>query len=75
MYRSVNVDVDVYMGDFDDSDLVEELESRGYKVIDTAGDKSHSKDELLQMIYQKRRTGVDYQAELDLLISNELGRL
>lgn len=28
--RSVTVDVDVYLDDFDDQDLVEELENRGY---------------------------------------------
>lgn len=32
-YVTVNVDVDVWLGEIDDEDLVAELESRGYRVI------------------------------------------
>lgn len=32
-YVTVNVDVDVWLGEIDDDDLVAELESRGYRVI------------------------------------------
>jgi len=30
----ITIDVDVYMNEFDDQDLVEELESRGYTVLE-----------------------------------------
>jgi len=72
MYRtiSVEVDVDVDLSYFDTEDLVRELESRerGNIATDEAQD-------LLQVIYEKRRTGKDYQSELDLLIFNALGRI
>ena len=32
VYKEVEVDVDVEMNDFDDDDLVEEIEKRGYTV-------------------------------------------
>lgn len=32
-YVTVNVDVDVWLGEIDDDDLVAELESRGYRVV------------------------------------------
>jgi hypothetical protein len=31
-YKNVTVDIDVYLEDFDDEELVEELEERDYKV-------------------------------------------
>ena len=31
--RTVNVDVDVYLEDFEDDELIDELESRGYNVM------------------------------------------
>ena len=33
MSRMTSVTVDVYIDDFDDDDLIEELESRGYKIF------------------------------------------
>jgi hypothetical protein len=67
---SREVDVDVDMEDFDTSELVEELERRGEASI--GGDVS---TQLLQEIWQKRRTGQDYQRDLDELIYNGLGRV
>ena len=31
---TADVDVDIDLGDFDDDDLIEELEDRGYKIFD-----------------------------------------
>lgn len=31
---TVDVDIDIDLGDFDDDDLIEELEDRGYKIFD-----------------------------------------
>lgn len=33
-YVTINTDVDVYLEDFDDKDLIEELRDRGYYVSD-----------------------------------------
>lgn len=64
------VEVDVNLSDFDTDDLIEELESRGSGVMDYGDGK-----EVLMAIYEKRRLGRDYQAELDQLIWLGLGRV
>lgn len=63
------IDVDVDMDDFNDEDIIAEFESRGLGVA--PGDSK----ELLQAIFEKRRTGQDFAQELDQLIYNTLGRL
>ena len=68
MYKEVEVDVD--LGDFDTEDLIEELESRGAGTGEFGDGK-----ELLQVIYENRRLGKDYQTELDQLIWLGLGRV
>jgi hypothetical protein len=70
MYRTVSVDVDVDLSDFDTQDLIAELETRsGARLPQT------DLESLIQVLYEKRRTGLDYQSELDLLIFNTLGRI
>lgn len=69
---SREVDVDVDMDDFDTSELVEELERRGEAGALLGGESPMA---LLQNIYLKRRTGQDYNQELDNLIYESLGRL
>ena len=70
MYRTVSVDVDVDLSDFSTEDLIAELETRsGTRLPQT------DVESLVQLIYEKRRTGLDYQSELDLLIFNTLGRI
>jgi hypothetical protein len=68
MYKEVEVDVD--LGDFETGDLVEELEGRG---VGTGG-FGDGKD-ILMAIYEKRRLGKDYQAELEQLIYLGLGKV
>lgn len=68
MYKEVEVDVD--LGDFDTEDLIDELESRGAGTGEFGDGK-----ELLQVIYENRRLGKDYQTELDQLIWLGLGRV
>ena len=68
MYKEVEVDVD--LSDFDTEDLIEELESRGAGT----GEFGDGKD-ILQVIYEKRRLGRDYQSELEQLIWLGLGRI
>jgi hypothetical protein len=66
MYRTVEVEVDIDLADFDTEDLVEELESRGHSV-DPQG--------LLTRIYEQRKMGHCYERELDDLIWQVLGRM
>jgi hypothetical protein len=66
------VDIDVDMDDFDDNDILEEMERRGLgAAVASPGDNL----ELLQSIFQKRRTGQEFDSELDQLIYNSLGRI
>jgi hypothetical protein len=72
MYKTIytEVEVDVDLADFDTDDLIEELESRGSGTSEFGDGK-----ELLMSIYEKRRLGRDYQAELDQLIWMGLGKV
>ena len=65
------VEVDVSLEDFDDEDLIEELESRG-KGFEIA---SRNGTEIVTQIYEKRRLGKDYQRELDELIYMSIGKV
>jgi hypothetical protein len=69
VYTEVEVDVD--LDDFDDQDLIDELERRGLG-FDVAG---QSPTELVDRIHQLRRNGGDYQRELDELIYVTIGRI
>ena len=68
------MEVDVDLEDFDTDDLIHELERRGcdYNTQDVDGDANR---EILDQIYHLRRTGQDYQQQLDTLIWNIVGRL
>jgi hypothetical protein len=69
IYKEVEVDVD--LDDFDDDELVEEIERRNLGVdIATADAK-----ELVEKIYHLRRQGRDYESELDQLIYTVIGRI
>jgi len=74
MYKTIytEVEVDVNLSDFDTDDLIDELESRGSGT--RTPDYGDGKDTLLA-IYEKRRLGKDYQAELDQLIWLGLGKI
>ena len=76
VYRTVTteVDVDIDLEEFDDYDLLDELERRGLdmntKFVD--GDRMR---EILEQIWMKRRTNKDYQRELDDLIYFGIGKI
>jgi hypothetical protein len=73
-YRTVTVDAEVDMSDFDTDDLIEELESRGK--WPGSSDIRFDSTELLETIWKKRRLGNhDYQQELDKLIYGVLGKI
>jgi hypothetical protein len=65
------VEVDVTLEDFDDYDLIDELERRG-RGFEVA---SETPTELLTAIWLKRRLGKDFQQELDELIYVTLGKV
>lgn len=68
VYTEVEVDVD--LDDFDDDELIEEVERRRLGV-DIATDDAK---ELIDKIYHLRRLGRDYESELDQLIYAVTGR-
>ena len=72
--RTATVEVEVDLEDFDTDDLIHELERRGcdYNTQDVDGDANR---EILDQIYHLRRTGQDYQQQLDTLIWNIVGRI
>jgi hypothetical protein len=65
------VEVDVSLEDFDDEDLIDELERRG---LGAEVSDNSTASELIQEIYQKRRLGKDFETELDQLIYQVTGR-
>jgi len=68
VYKEVEIDVE--LTDFDDDDLLEEIESRGL-VVCTHGDTRA----LLETIWLKRRQGQAFDTELDQLIYAALGKV
>ena len=70
VYTEVEVDVDI--GDFETEDLLDELESRG----ELPAEADFDAKDTLTAIWLKRRVGNhDYQAELDQLIYQVLGKV
>ena len=71
---TVDVDVDVGLENFDTDDLIDELERRGsdYNTQGVDGDLNR---EILQQIWLKRRMNQPFEAELDQLIWNVVGRI
>lgn len=65
------VEVDVSLSDFDDHDLIEEMELRGLGAEVSNG----AVTDIIKIIYQKRRLGQDYQRELDELIYTSIGKI
>jgi hypothetical protein len=70
----INADVEVWVDleDFDTEDLVEELERRG-KVL--ASEDGTEFDERLMRIWELRRTGRPFDAELDKYLYDVLGKV
>ena len=74
VYKYVSTEVEVDLSDFDADELIEELERRGvdYNTVGVDGDEMR---EVLERLWLKRRTGIDYQNELDQLIWGVLGKI
>lgn len=64
------VEVDVELDDFTDDDLIDEMERRGL----AAELAESTATELIDVIYQKRRLGQDYNRDLDQLIYQVTGK-
>ena len=65
--KYVDIDVDVDLSDFADSDFIEELANRNI---------SHGNlEELLETIYHKRRLSQNFDKELDEVIFSVIGRI
>ena len=72
-YKTVTVDAEVSLSDFDTDDLIDELEDRGEL---TSTSQAYDSKELLEKIWLKRRVGNhDYQTELDQLIYQVTGHV
>ena len=69
IYKEVEVEIEVDLGDFDTEDLVEELVNRDYS------SSNIGINELIEKIYINRREKKDYQYELDQLIYASLGKI
>ena len=73
-YRYVTTEVEIDLSDFETDDLIEELENRGYD-YNTKGVDADEMRGLLEKVWLNRRTGKDYQNELDKLIYGVLGKV
>jgi hypothetical protein len=69
VYVQKYVEVEVDMDDFNDEELIEELERRG-KYTPSMGNT----DELIDKIYHLRRQGKPYERELDEYLYQMTGR-
>jgi hypothetical protein len=71
IYKDMEVEVDVDLDDFDDDDLIEEVERRRLGVDFAPGNTK----ELVEKIYHLRRQGRDYEPELDQLLYAVTGKI
>jgi len=74
VYRTVTTEVDVDLEEFDDSELLDELERRGLDMNSKFVDGDQMR-ELITQIWIKRRTNADYQHELGDLIYFGIGKI
>ena len=61
VYKCVTAEVEVYLDEWDDEDLVEELENRGYTV-----DKCIPKNEVIDDIFALYKEWMDDQGDRDI---------
>lgn len=70
----VNVEVEVDLTEFDNDDLINEIESRGLE-DHWSNTMSNEAIELIGKIFERRRSGLNIDQELDQLIYDVLGRI
>jgi nucleoside diphosphate kinase len=71
MYKTIEVEVDI--SDFDDDDLIEVLENRGYTVNKTG--YKFDEDERIEELYQAIKLGKPYYGLLRKYIMDRTGRI
>jgi hypothetical protein len=64
--------VDIDLSDIDDDELVEELEDRGYRIVENGLEEESS---LITEIYLLRRLGRPYDHLVDKLIYEAIGKV
>lgn len=62
--------VEIDLNDVDDDELIDEIEARGFKVIEETNTK-----QILNKIYHLRRQGKPFEKELDEYICDTLGKV
>jgi hypothetical protein len=70
----VSVDVEIELDEFDDDELVRELDRRGLDYNTTGIDADEARV-MLEQVHQLRRTGQKHDVELDQLIYYVLGKI
>lgn len=69
----VDVDVELDISDFSDEAILEEMEERGFSVIETG--ERYFYENTLEEIFQLKRNGKAYSHRVDELIYKVLGRV
>jgi hypothetical protein len=75
VYKTISTHVEVDLDDFDDDDLIDALEDRGYIIGDAVSSPDLDLLEFIVLLHQQRRTGQDYQKTLDDLIYHTIGKI
>ena len=73
-YVNTYIEVDDLLEELSDGELIDELKRRR-KEYNTQFVDDEEMRQVLQTLYEKRRIGKDYQAELDNLIYSILGKI
>jgi hypothetical protein len=73
MWKTVEVDVDVDLSDFDDEDLIESLEYRGYNVNKTG--YKYDGDNRIEELYQAIKLGKPYDELVRKFVMDCTGRI
>lgn len=74
--KTLSVDVDVDLDEFDTEDLIDELESRGYTVTDEEEVQSSETIDVIEELYQQFTTNQTVRPEtLRELFHQNLGRI
>ena len=68
VYKDIEVEIDVDLDEFDDGDLLDELASRGLSIPSDG-------IEIVEKIWQLRRTNQPYDHLMDDLIYDTIGKL
>lgn len=74
VYKYVEAEVEIDLDEFDDDELLSELESRGLDLNSSFVSGDVMRD-LLTTVWMKRRLGKPYDAEVDQLIYYGLGKV